>query len=306
MILRITLLGYFLFSALIAAGQISIQATVDSTGMLIGDQQQLHLTIQHPNNATVKSFYSSALDTISNFEIISQTDWDTTGVNPITLQKDITFSIFDSGYYYIPRIPHAMILNGDTSLFFSNDIPISVSTIAQTDSTTLAPIRELKEEPLAFEDLLPYLLGLAGLGLIGGLIYWYSKRPKEAKTVYIEPEKIIPAHVIALAKLSKLRDKKLWQNGQQKEYHSELTYIVREYLENRYHISALESTTHEILNDLKGVEFDNRFKNNLTDMLSIADLVKFAKAESTEEINQRIIDQAEEFVQTTKLETEEV
>jgi len=107
--------------------------------------------------------------------------------------------------------------------------------------------------------------------------------------------------VTALEKLRKLKEKELWQNGQQKEYHSELTYTVREYLENRYGISALESSTHEILGDLKKADFDDGFKDNLTEMLSIADLVKFAKAESTGDINTRIINQAEEFIQATKI-----
>lgn len=297
-------LGIFilLFSAaVIAVGQISIKATVDSTGMMIGDQQQLHLTIQHPSSATVQSFYASALDTIENLEIISESDWVKSNTEPVTLQKDITFSIFDSGYYFIPRIPHAMILDGDTSLHYSNDIPIAVSTVMASDSTSLAPIREIKEEPLKLEDFLIYIYGLIGLAAIVGLLYWFLNRPPAEKEVVIIPEEIIPAHVTALEKLRKLKGQELWQNGQQKEYHSELTFIVREYLENRYSISALESSTHEILGDLKKVDFDDRFKDNLTEMLSIADLVKFAKAESTGDINTRIINQAEEFIQATKI-----
>jgi len=291
----------FSLIAVIAVAQISIRATVDSTGMLIGDQQQLHISIQHPKTAQVQSFYASALDTIKNLEIITESPWDTSGTDPITIKKDITISIFDSGYYFIPRIPHAMILNGDTTLHFSNNIPIAVSTVATSDTTALAPIREIKEEPMTLEDFLPFIYGLVGLLGLGGFIYWLMKRPKAEKVIVEVPKEIIPAHIIALEKLSTLREKELWQNGQQKEYHSELTYIVREYLENRYNISALESSTHEILSDLKKVDFDARFKDNLTEMLSIADLVKFAKAESTEDINNRILDQAEEFVKTTKI-----
>ncbi len=293
----------FLTISLSAIGQISIKATVDSTGMLIGDQQQLHLTIQHPQSAEVQSFYTSALDTIDNLEIITESPWDTTGTDPLTIRKGITFTIFDSGYYYIPRIAHSMILNGDTSLHFSNNIPIAVSTITTSDSTSLAPIREIKEEPLTFEDFKNYLYGLFGLLIIGFVIYKLIKKSNSDNNIDVETvvKEIVPAHEIALEKLASLKKKELWQNGQSKEYHSELTYIVREYLENRYNISALESSTHEILEDLKKVDFDDRFKNNLTEMLSIADLVKFAKAESTGDINTRIIHEAEEFVNTTKI-----
>ncbi|NNE25656.1 MAG: hypothetical protein HKN09_02325 [Saprospiraceae bacterium] len=304
LITYITLMVLFLPSWTTA--QISIRATVDTTGMLIGDQLQLKLQIQHPKNAQVQSFYASALDTIQDLEVIDESLWDTSGTDPITIEKNITFSIFDSGYYFIPRIPHAMFLNGDTSIYFSNDIPISVSTVAANDSTTLAPIRTIKEEPLTLEDVLPYLGGLLAIGGLFGLMYWISKRPKKEDIAEIVPEEIIPAHLIALEKLNALKEKELWQKGEQKEYHSELTYIVREYLENRYHISALESTTYEILEELKNVDFDARFKNNLTKMLSISDLVKFAKAESSEEINKRIIVEVEEFISTTKIEDETI
>ncbi|MBT8219675.1 MAG: hypothetical protein KJP00_07620 [Bacteroidia bacterium] len=289
-----------------AAAQISINSKVDTTGMLIGDQQQLHLTIQHPRKALVKSFYASALDTITNFEIIEQTPWDTLGTEPITIKKDITFTIFDSGYYWIPRIPHMMVLNGDTTLAYSNNIPITVQTI-QTDSTSLAPIREIKEEPITIRDFIPYIIGAAVMFALIGLIYWWIRRPKMEEDEAVEEKKeIIPAHVIALEKLKSLRDQELWQKGEQKEYHSQLTYIVREYLENRYGITALESTTYEIEQDLESVDFDSKFKDNLREMLSIADLVKFAKAESSEEINKRIIEQAEEFVNATQKQIEAI
>lgn len=289
-----------------AAAQISINSKVDTTGMLIGDQQQLHLTIQHPRKALVKSFYASALDTITNFEIIEQTPWDTLGTEPITIKKDITFTIFDSGYYWIPRIPHMMVLNGDTTLAYSNNIPITVQTI-QTDSTSLAPIREIKEEPITIRDFIPYMIGAAVMFALIGLIYWWIRRPKMEEDEAVEEKKeIIPAHVIALEKLKSLRDQELWQKGEQKEYHSQLTYIVREYLENRYGITALESTTYEIEQDLESVDFDSKFKDNLREMLSIADLVKFAKAESSEEINKRIIEQAEEFVNATQKQIEAI
>lgn len=280
--------------------QISIRANVDSTAMLIGDQQALTLTIQHPTGASIKSFYRSALDTVTNFEIIRESDWDTTSTSPITIQKDITFSIFDSGYYFIPRIPHSFIINGDTTIKYSNNIPIIVNTVTAQDSTMIAPIRPIREEPVTLEDFLPYIYVLLGLLGLGFLIYYLSKRKKVEVQEIIKPEVIIPAHDKALEKLRVLKEKELWQNDQQKEYHSELTYIVREYLENRYGVAALESSTHEILQDLKKVEFDDRFKDNLTEMLNIADLVKFAKAESTADINTRIIQQAEEFVNATK------
>ncbi|MBT8230721.1 MAG: hypothetical protein KJO50_10705, partial [Bacteroidia bacterium] len=102
-----------------------------------------------------------------------------------------------------------------------------------------------------------------------------------------------------LSKLEALANEQLWKQGKVKEHQSQLTYIIREYLENLFGIKALESTTDEILLALKDFDFEQSHQMDLKQILQIADLVKFAKARPPEDINEAFIGKAETFVVKT-------
>ena len=113
---------------------------------------------------------------------------------------------------------------------------------------------------------------------------------------------IIPAHETAMQKLSQLQQAELWQQGNIKEYQSQLTYIIREYLENRYEINALENTTAQIRKDLKKINLEENLQNDLQNILQVADLVKFAKAKPGASVHEEFMDKAKRFVLQTKKE----
>ena len=92
------------------------------------------------------------------------------------------------------------------------------------------------------------------------------------------------------------------EKGKVKEYQTELTFVIREYLENRFDIQALESTTSEVIADLEDKDFDTKQASTLSRILQIADLVKFAKATPSAELHESFLDDAENFVSETKLE----
>ena len=102
-------------------------------------------------------------------------------------------------------------------------------------------------------------------------------------------KKVIPAHLIALEKLNKLKKEEIWKQGKVKEFQSQLTFILREYLENRYNIRALEQTTGEILQSLYNIDMDNKDINIIKNILQIADMVKFAKAKPGEDIHKKFL-----------------
>lgn len=170
----------------------------------------------------------------------------------------------------------------------------------ESDSFDIAPIKPIIYEPKNMSDYYIYMyIGMALIAflILGYLIKWLN-RPKPIEEVQVEI--VRPAHEVALEKLHDLGDKKLWQNGDVKGYQSELTYIIREYLENRYDIMALESTTDEIVGELGDKEFDPTDEQNLREILQVADLVKFAKAKPDVSIHERFLDSAKGFVRKTK------
>ena len=281
-------------------GQISVNAEVDSLHMLIGDQMPLHLKVKLPSGAKVKDVDLSGFDKVENLEIVKVLPFDSTTVgNEILLNQDIVFTAFDSGYYQVPKIPVSISHDGTIQTLYTNFIPIEVRTI-ETDSTFLAPNKDIIEEPFKWTDAIPFVLVLAGFVGLLALGYYLFNRKKEQPKEEEAPIIKRPAHEIAFEKLAALKQAKLWQQGQVKAYQSELTYIVREYLENRYEVQALESTTDEILRDLKNVDIPEGFNDKLREMLQLADMVKFAKAEPPIEAHDRLWQYAEDFVTQTK------
>jgi len=141
--------------------------------------------------------------------------------------------------------------------------------------------------------LLLFLLSVAGY-----FLYRYYRKKKNLREKII-PEFIIPSHEIALARLSDLEQKKLWQNGFVKEYHSEVTEIVRQYFESRFKFGALEMTSSEILAVLSYLEEGKVIETISEKFFSNADLVKFAKFEPMPKVNEEMMKQAYEIVNKT-------
>ncbi len=176
----------------------------------------------------------------------------------------------------------------------------------ERDSLQIAPIKSIREEVANLSDFLIVFIVL-GLLIVSSLIYFtYIKFFKKSgnELVEVESETIIPAHEIALKKLNDLKLQKLWQHGDIKMYQSELTHIIREYLEARYEIPALESTTNEVIRALKKGLLQDGDVISVQRILQVADLVKFAKATPEENIHEAFMDEAVEFVERTKIETE--
>lgn len=295
---RIFSLLVFVFFAKIAVAQVVAKATVDSTHMLIGDQVRLHIEVGQPVGAVVQPL-NPALPEGSAIEFLGQSNWDTLQKNGATLRlrKDLVFTAWDSGFQRVPAIPVVYLQGGKQDTVFTLDIPVEVR-LPQAD-TTLADIKPIIEEPAKWQDYLPYLLGIGALLLAIVLVLVLRKR-KTKQNLPPPPPVILPPHEIALQKLADLKKQRRWQQGQVKEYHSELTYILREYLESRYGIQALEQTTSEILEQLREADFDKSHSVNLASLLQTADLVKFAKAQPPVEFHEQAMLDAEIFIRATK------
>lgn len=291
------LLGWFTAST---CAQVNVTAEVDSLNMIIGDRFQLHLSATYPKGAALESIDLSDLQSVENVDIEQETPWDTVNAGAtMRLEKDLTLQVWDSGYYWIPEIPFVVEENGASNVHKTNRIPITVAAVVLQDSTDLADIKDIIREEANWRDYILYLVPFLLVALIGGLIYWWKRRKKMADA---PPPPVIklPAHEIAFSAFTQLKEEKLWQQGNIKAYQSRLTYIIREYLENRYEIPALESTTDEILRSLQRVDFDTSWKNKLQNILQVADLVKFAKAKPPADFHDKVLLEAEAFVEATK------
>ena len=131
----------------------------------------------------------------------------------------------------------------------------------------------------------------------------YPKKYKNSniKDLFIKPKPKLPAHIIALNSLEDLRLKRLIENGRVKEYYSEISEIIREYLFGRFYISAIEMTTDEILSEVENVKDISNDSISLLDyILKNSDLVKFAKFIPDSYVSDKCMKNSIEFVNQTK------
>lgn len=279
-------------------------ATIDTSRIVIGQQFHLDLSIEvNVQNSIVFPVIGDTI--ISQIEVIHRSAVDTSfnpnDITQKTLHQRLTLTSFDSGFFAIP--PFRFIVNSDT--LETGPILIEVHTI-QVDSSQLADIKAPLEVEYTFIDWLKdnwhwVAGGLALIGTIVLLFYYFSKRKTKPVMIFEKPRPVLPAHVIALQKLDHLKEKKLWQNDKVKQFHTEISEIIREYLENRFHISALEQTTFEILQALRSVQIDTNERERLQKLLFLSDLVKFAKEWPLATENEMCLNDAYGFVERTKM-----
>lgn len=270
------ILFLWLFSISVFAQTKKVTTSIDTTKNKIGAEFKLTLKTEVDTASKVKfpkAKNFGALEVIQSYKI----DTIKKGAR-YELIKKYGLTQFDSGKYTIPRMP--VMINGKPS--FSDSIRVEVSNVKV--DTLKQKMYDIKDIALAEAPSSPwwiYALIVLGVIIIGFLIYYFLKnRPKKEKqevVVYKSPiEK-------ATSLLQQLESKELWQKGEIKSYYSELTDIVRNYIEEEIHIPAMESTTSELIEGLrkaskqKKLKLSNETVENLEKVLKQADLVKFAK-----------------------------
>jgi hypothetical protein len=273
---------------------------VDKTEALIGDQIGLSLQINTPSGTKWMNPDVVPADTVSAIEVVQTGEiQEATAGSYTQFLKTWKIAVFDTGLIRIPQMPIVLQSSLGFDTQYTNDIPLLISGVA--DSLGLAPIKPILREPAKFSDYVPYLLALVGIGILVLLTILYRRRkPGEKTIVEIRDEK--PAHVIAFEQLDALEREKLWQQGLIKEYHSRMNRIMRTYLEGRFGIPALESTSNEIIVQLRNRELPEGLQRQIREVMDVEDLIKFAKAEPPIDIHAQYLQFARSLIMQTKAE----
>ena len=307
----ILLILTFCFSTKHSYSQIRVDAVLDSSKIRIGEQVKLDLYVAYDvSQKNLKIEWPSIGDTITGkVEVVSITPIDTTipdKNNPTIFQQhqQILVSAYDSGYFAIPGFK--FIVNDDTTKpFFTQTLILEVHTVpTDTSVTKIKDIKPPFNEKFNWKWYLDYIywgIGILLFILIIVLITVYFTRRK--KQIAIEPEKPkIPAHITALASLEKIKQEQIWKEGQIKEYYSSISEAIRLYIEERFNVNALESTTDEIMKAFRTQVVDKLSKEKLEQALTLSDLVKFAKLAPIEDEHNFTLQNAFDFVNATKRE----
>ncbi|WP_411029168.1 hypothetical protein [Spongiimicrobium sp. 3-5] len=256
----------------------SVHFKIDTTAIKIGEQINYQITVEADSTDIV--FFPEG-QTFSPLETVEAFETDTTRKKDrVTLQKIYALTQFDSGIYTIPQQRIAI----NDKPYFTDSVVVNVATVpVDTLTQKMYDIKGLIQVEKSNSELWKIIvLILVVLALIGGALYWFLFRKKPLTEE--EKEALLPPYDRALLELKRLENSKYLIQDEYKQYYSELTDIVRSYLEEDAHVSALESTTDqlidklELLKDAGELELDGDTIKQFKRILQTADLVKFAKS----------------------------
>lgn len=264
------------FLSIAVWSQPKVTTSIDTVKNKIGTEFKLSLKTNVDTLSKVKfpeSKFFGALEVLESYKVDTVKKGDR-----YELIKKYGLTQFDSGKYTIPRIP--IIINGKT--VYSDSLAIEISDVkVDTLKQKMFDIKDIATVKSPMGNWWIYVLVVIGLIGLGFLIFYLLKnrKPKAKAEVIVYKTPIEKATTL----LQQLESKELWQKGAVKDYYSELTDIVRNYIEEEIKIPAMESTTSELIEGLrkaakqKKLKLSNDTVENLEKVLQQADLVKFAK-----------------------------
>jgi hypothetical protein len=285
------------------AQKITVVARLDSTVLWIGEQTRLSFEVtQQPNQKVSMPIFSDTI--VRTLELVEPVKVDTvkSKEGPVHVTHSYIVTAFKDTLLYIPPFP--FISNGDTvwskSLSLKVVQPFKIDT-ASNKITDIKPVFAPKFDWMGLLKIILIILLIHAILIAAFLIYrkYYKKK---TVTDPKEQEKLLPAYVVALSHLDKIKAEKPWQQGRSKEYHTELTDVIREYIERVFDVKSMEMTTDEILSHLQDLKKEDKSAFlELKQILVLADLVKFAKWDALPEEQELSLRNAYSFVNSTKI-----
>ncbi len=300
-----TILLYLLTFSVTDGQDITVSAAFDTSRILIGDQIRFIVAVDQPSDKELS--LPQLRDTLCrNIEIIAGPVRDTL-ISPdgkIRVTDEYIVTSFYSGHYQPDPVFAEIRTDDGINRFYSDYVYLEVDRVNIAPADTTAKIFDIIEPyraPVTIGEILPWaLVGILGAASVY-FLWVYLRKLKRNKSEVVLAANPDPAHTIAFRELEKLKREKLWQKGEIKKYHTCLTEILRQYLEDRYRIYSLELTTSETLEALikTGFKPDEHF-NKLKTVLTGADLVKFAKYKPDPAENELNFEHSWDFVSATR------
>ncbi len=313
----IRLIGKYISIILVAVccafsvdAQVKVTASLDSASILMGRVDTLRLFVERNANVegvfpTLRKAGPAGYVTLLNDTIeigVSRVDTLKREGNRITERLVMPVQVFDSGAYTIP--PFIYVTAADTTA--SNSLTLEVVPVKVGENDAISDYQDISDpSDKLFWDWMPdwlyyyWWLWLLILIAIAVGVYLIRKYKKTGKFIAL-PEKPQPkCWTVALDKLDKLKARNLWENGMEKEYFTELTDILRDYLAQRFGINAMEMTSRQIMQTLADQTDVKEKRGYVRKILDVADFVKFAKVRPLPADNVEAFDNAVNFVKET-------
>lgn len=291
--------GLFFVQHLVAQ---QASATVKKKEYLIGDWIPIDVTVSAHKDAKIyfPKFDTKDSSQNGNIEVVNISNIDTVkeGIN-YRYHQLVNFICFDTGKMLFEPFPVLVASGNDIDTIYTDAVLVHVAGVAIDTTKDIKPIKAPLKVPYTFKELAPFIFGALALLLLIGLVWWYLKYRKKKKAP-VDLKYILPPDVWALQELDKVEKQQLWQHGDVKTYYSKLSDILRSYIELRFHVSAMEQTSDEIMKSLHRGIIKQKLKQPINDFLVMSDFVKFAKAQPDMTDNKQAMQTVKDFVEQTK------
>ena len=289
---------------LLSAQSVVVKAKMDSTQMWIGNQTALHFeVIQSPNQKVILPIFSDTI--VGALEIVQQQKLDTVKLSADKIQVNAHYVVtsFHDSLVYVPQFP--FVQGKDTVLSNSLSLKVIQPFKIDTASNAITDIKPVFKPKFNWWQFFKNSMLIALVLALAVLLFFLIRKFMGKKTIFLpeKPKPNVPAYVEALERLDKIKNEKAWQYGRIKEYHTELTDVVRNYIEQAFNVNSMEITSGEILQKMMFLKADKPAAyDGLKHILQTADLVKFAKWTPSIGDNELSLLDAYLFVNQTKIE----
>jgi len=299
--------GFLSGFSLAQEAQVAVSSKVDRSRITIGDLIIYTVTVTHDKEIGVEMPGLGA--NLGEFEI---RDYDVhepmKEEGMIVTEVGYTISTFFTGEFEIPPLIVRYFTPGDSTAktLTTEKIKIVVESVKPSEAADIRDIKPPVEIPRNWWYLLRWFVvggSLVGVGILVYIVYRRKKAGKGLLPIREAPPR--PPHEVAYEALDRLRDSDLLAKGETKVYYTEVSEIIRQYIEGRYFIVAMEMTTTEVLEGLSGAEVSEEEFQLFKTFLDRCDLVKFAKVIPSAEENDEILRMAYDIVNRTKILMEE-
>ncbi|MFQ5738413.1 MAG: hypothetical protein ACE5JX_05330 [Acidobacteriota bacterium] len=301
------LLSFWLsLSGLMAASNtpISVSSGVDRDRITVGDLIQYTVTVVSDPDIQVK--LPGPVEKLGDFEVRNyQLAEPEKKEGKVISKVGYTLSIFSTGAFKIPPLTIDFHSNDEPSFrsLTTEEVPILVKSVKPADAKDIRDIKPPVEVLAGWWSLWPWFALAAGLVGLGAMLWFWKRRPGKPPRPSAAPQpNLLPPEEEALRALRRLRESGWLEEGRIKLYYVEISQIIRRYIERRHRIPAMESTTAEVLEDLKKSPVRSAWVQLVTSFLNRSDLVKFAKYLPPEEESQEAMEQAFRIVKSGRQE----
>ena len=301
---RLSLFIILAMSVLAMSAQVSVEVEIDSIQIFVGQQAHVTLSATAKENAKVEFPQFKPTQYVTpGVEVLDCKELDKKEQDNgfVTRRVVYTMTSFDDTLYYLPP----MEVKIDGKPYQSKSLALKVLTI-EVDTLHAEQFfgpKDVQNNPFQWSDWsLPFWLSVLMLVLLAVGYYLYLRlRDNKPIISHIRIVKRLLPHQKAMKEIEQIKADKMVTSENSKEYYTKLTDTLRKYIEERYGFSAMEMTSSEIIERLTSAQ-DQKALDELRQLFTTADLVKFAKYSTLINENDANLVNAIEFINQTKLE----